>query len=61
MDMKNRSIGIGKAKAVEIRSMVGPERFHQASGFQRRQSRVVVEIQCAALNPSTAALVTLVH
>ena len=61
MIVKNRPIGIGKAKAIEIRSMVGPERFYQASGFQRRQSRVFVEVQCAALDPRIAALVTLVH
>jgi len=34
MIVKNRPIGIGEAKAIEIRSMIGPERFHQASGFR---------------------------
>lgn len=61
MIVKNRPIGIGKAKAIEIWSMVGPERFHQASGFQRRQSRVFMEVQRAALNPRTATLIALVH
>jgi hypothetical protein len=61
MLVKNLPIGIGKAKAIEIWSMVCPERFHQASGVQRRQSRVFVEIQCAALDSRIAALVTLVH
>jgi hypothetical protein len=59
MILKNRPIGIREAEVIEIRSMVGPERFHQASGFQRLQSRVFVEIQCAALDPRIAALVTL--
>lgn len=35
MFIKNRPIAVGEAKATEIRAMVGPERFHQASGFQR--------------------------
>ena len=61
MLMKNPPIGISKAKAIEIWSMVGPKCFRQASGVQRRQSRVFVEIQCAALDSRTAALVTLVH
>jgi hypothetical protein len=61
MIVKNGPIGIGKAKVIEIRSMVGPERFPQASGFQRRQSRVFMEVQCAALDPRIAALVTLVY
>jgi hypothetical protein len=59
--VKNRTIGIGKTKVIEIRSMVSPERFRQASGFQRGQSRVFVEVQCAALDPCIAALVPLVH
>jgi hypothetical protein len=61
MLVKNRPIGIGKAKAIEIWSMVSPKCFHQPSGFQRRQSRVFVEVQCAALDSRTAALVALVH
>ena len=39
----------------------GPERFRRASGFERGQSRVFVEVQCAALDPRIATLVTLVH
>src|ERR1700728_4076092 len=61
MLVKDGPIRIGKTKAIEIRSMVGPESFRQASGFQRRQSRDFVEIQCAALDSRIAALVTLVH
>jgi anti-sigma-K factor RskA len=34
MIVENRSTSIGKAKPVEIRTMIGPERPHEASRFQ---------------------------
>jgi hypothetical protein len=36
MIVKNRSLGIGKAKAVKIRPVIGPERIYQAGSSQCR-------------------------
>jgi hypothetical protein len=36
MIVKNRSVGIGKAKTIEIRPVIGPERIRQAGSFQCR-------------------------
>jgi len=34
MIVKNRPLGIGKAKTIKIRPVIGPERIHQAGSFQ---------------------------
>jgi hypothetical protein len=36
MIMENRSLGIGKAKTIEIRPVIGPERIYQTGSFQCR-------------------------
>ena len=61
MIVKNRSMSIGKAKTIKVRPVVDPEGIDQAGSFQRGQPRIFVEIQCAALDARTAALVTLIH
>jgi hypothetical protein len=36
MIVENRSLGIGNAKTIKIRPVIGPERIYQAGGFQCR-------------------------
>jgi len=44
MIVQNRSFGIGKAKTIKIRPVIGPERIYQAGSFQCRQSGVFMEV-----------------
>ena len=59
--MQNRSGSIGKPQTVKVRPMLRPERIHQTSSFQCRQSRVFMQIQRAALHTRIPALVTFIH
>jgi hypothetical protein len=36
MIVENRSLGIGKAKTIKIRPVIGPERIYQGGSFQCR-------------------------
>ena len=40
--------------------MVDPEGIEQAGSFERGETRVFVEVQCAALDTRTAAVATLI-
>ena len=44
MIVKNRSVGIGKTKAIEVRPMVDPESIDQPGSFQRGQSGVFMKV-----------------
>jgi len=61
MIVENGSLVIGETEAIEVRSVIRPERIQQTRSFQRSQSGVFMEVQRAALDSRAATPIALIH